>query len=97
MHREDTASNSAVDLHNAHILLLLPCSPNEQVEKSSGPHFTTVRAEALWGGGGGGQMGPSLMEPIVSSAGGYQWRKVSKRSKAIRGCSLEEVTFFSLL
>ena len=67
MLRGDTASNSAAGLHNAHILLLLPCSPKEQVEKSSRPHFTARRAEIL---GAGSREDKALLEPIRSSARG---------------------------
>lgn len=48
------------DLYNTHILLHSPCSPKDQVKTFSGPHFTAVKAEALWdtpGLVGGGEMG----------------------------------------
>ena len=67
MLRGDPASHSAAGLHNAHILLLLPCSPKEQVEKSFRPHFTTRRAEVLGAGNGEEKV---LLESIGSRAGG---------------------------
>lgn len=95
MHK-DAALNSAADLHNTHSLL---CSPKEQVKKFSGPHFTAVRDEALWDiPEDGDKWGPHPCRACnILSAGGCHGRRVSKRPGAIRGCSLEVVSFFPSL